>query len=65
MKTAEQVHQETRADLEGRNGAQAREQTLRGLVRMQTRQMVDQMTVFGTNGARVMNTRGSILITPR
>ncbi len=65
MKTANQVYQETEDDLAGRNGAKARKQTLLGLVRMQAHSMVDQLTVFGRNGARSINANGSVLLTTR
>lgn len=60
--TAESVAQATREDLEGLNGDAARESTLLGLLDMLSHQMVDQIHFFGTQGARVRNVAGNILI---
>lgn len=60
--TAEEVYQKTKDDLAGLNGETERRRMLIGLARLTAQMKIDQLHLFGSNGAAVINSGGSIMI---
>ena len=59
---AASIYQQTNDDLSGVNGADAWEETLAALVRLQEAVMTDLLHVFGSANVKVLQIQGDVLI---
>ena len=58
---AASIYQQTNDDLSGVNGAEAWEETLAGLLRLQEAVKTDLLHVFGSSNVKVLQIHGDVL----